>query len=571
MRRKFAITHAPTDPRSGFDDNPVGESRIVEWGRPKSRPPFPATERVTLTSRKPLAQHSGPPRRRTWCRPPQRSYTPGEGRAPYGCAAKRSAASLSAAAQPAESVGRLLLAARVALALACLRAFLALMMSFRACCAGRVAAWSMRLTARSSNVVTRAGMASPAHAALVGVGFTGQPLLVHGGVVPVVGGPGVAVIVLTRTKRSGQEPGVMNEPHTFVSSGTRLVAVLTKATTLPSAEIAGKSLLSFAWAPAESTLTSSVVAVSRSWTNTSATPLVSPGTRLVASLSKATNRPSLERAGQNCSMLAAFACAPVESTLTRSVIPVIRSLTKTSKAWFVSPTTKSSASLAKATKRPSAETTGLKLRPLPCAPEELTLTRCVFAVHPATDTPFVRQRSRTKTSVWSFVSPGTRLVASLEKATKRPSAETAGAKNPAKLSSFACAPVEDTLTRFVVPVIRSWTKTSTAPLVSRPTRLVASLENATKRPAAEMAGVKLVPFASAPAEEMLTRPVVPVSRSRTNTSVTPLVSPGTRLVASLGNATKRPSAEMAGAKLVPFASAPAEETLTRSVVPVTRS
>src|SRR5439155_101270 len=344
------------------------------WERPKSRPPFPATERVTLTSRKPLAQHSGPPRRRTWCRSPQRSYTPGEGRAPYGCAAKRSAASLSAAAQPAESVGRLLLAARVTLALACLRAFLSLTRRFRAFFAGLVAAWSTRLAARSGNVVTRAGMASPAHAALVGLGSTGQPLLVHGSLVPVVGGPGVVVIVLTRTKRSGQEPGVMNEPHTFVSSGTRLVAVLTKATTLPLAEIAGKLLPSFAWAPAESTLTRSVVAVSRSWTNTSVTPLVSTGTRLVASL---------------------------------------------------------------------------------------------------------------------------------EKATKRPSAETAGAKNPAKLSSFACAPVEDTLTRLVAPVTRSWTKMSTAPLVSRPTRLVASLAKATKRPSAEMAGVKLVPFTSAPAEETL--------------------------------------------------------------------
>src|SRR5207244_384210 len=197
----------------------------------------------------------------------------------------------------------------------------------------------------------------------VGVGSTGQPLLVHGSVVPVVGGPGVVVIVLTRTKRSGQEPGVTNEPHTFVSSGTRLLALRPKATTLPSAGLAGIAL-------------------------------------------------------RSC------ACA------------------RASKAWFAAPMRRPSASLAKPTRRPSAERTGLKLRPLPCAPEELTLTRCVFAVHPATDTPFVRQRSRTKTSVWSFVSPGTRLVASLEKATKRPSAETAGAKNPAKLSSFACAPVE---------------------------------------------------------------------------------------------------------------------------------
>ena len=41
-----------------------------------------------------------------------------------------------------------------------------------------------------------------------------------------------------------------------------------------------------------------------------------------------------------------------------------------------------------------------------------------------------------------------------------------------------------------------------------------------------------------------TRSVVPVWRSRTNTSVAPLVSPGTRLVASETKATKRPSAEI---------------------------
>src|SRR5207253_4157874 len=167
------------------------------------------------------------------------------------------------------------------------------MRSFRAFFAGLVAAWSTRLAARSSNVVTRAGMASPAHAALVGVGSTGQPL-VHGSVVPVVGGPGVVVIVLTRTKRSGQEPGVMNEPHTFVSSGTRLLAVLTKATTLPSAEIAGKELRAFACAPAEAPLTRSVVGVGRSRTKTSVEPMEWAGRRDGAAVAEARNRPSAE-------------------------------------------------------------------------------------------------------------------------------------------------------------------------------------------------------------------------------------------------------------------------------------
>ena len=48
------------------------------------------------------------------------------------------------------------------------------------------------------------------------------------------------------------------------------------------------------------------------------------------------------------------------------------------------------------------------------------------------------------------------------------------------------------------------------------------------------------------ARPTLTRRVVPVWRSRTKTSGVPLVSPGTRLVASEVKATKRPSAEIAG-------------------------
>jgi hypothetical protein len=46
------------------------------------------------------------------------------------------------------------------------------------------------------------------------------------------------------------------------------------------------------------------------------------------------------------------------------------------------------------------------------------------------------------------------------------------------------------------------------------------------------------------------------------------VSPATRFGANESKATKRPSAEIEGAPLPPFASAPAELTLTRSVVAV---
>src|SRR5437762_12760714 len=60
-------------------------------------------------------------------------------------------------------------------------------------------------------------------------------------------------------------------------------------------------------------------------------------------------------------------------------------------------------------------------------------------------------------------------------------------------------------------------------------------------------------------------------RSRTNTSVRPLVSPGTRLVADDSKATKRPSPLIAGYALVLFACLPALSTLTRSVVPVRRT
>jgi hypothetical protein len=51
---------------------------------------------------------------------------------------------------------------------------------------------------------------------------------------------------------------------------------------------------------------------------------------------------------------------------------------------------------------------------------------------------------------------------------------------------FPNRPVESALTRLVCPVWRSWTKTSRHPFESFGTRFVAKLANATKRPSAEM-------------------------------------------------------------------------------------
>src|SRR5438874_1863622 len=214
-----------------------------------------------------------------------------------------------------------------------------------------------------------------------------------------------------------------------------------------------------------------VVETISSWTNTSYARFASPATRLVAVLWNATKPPSAERAGP---ALASFPWVPSEAPLTRSVVPVCRSWTNTSVAPFVSPATRLLPVLWNATKRPSAERAGPALKPF-------TLTRSVVAVC----------RSWTNTSVARFVSPATRLVAPLWNATKRPSAaraRTAPKRPPLPLSPPAPPPA--TLTRSVLAACRSWTNTSVAPFVSPATRLVAKLSNATKRPSAESAGGK---------------------------------------------------------------------------------
>jgi hypothetical protein len=66
----------------------------------------------------------------------------------------------------------------------------------------------------------------------------------------------------------------------------------------------------------------------------------------VARLSKATNLPSALIAARNELLLA---CPPAASVLTRVTVPVIMSLTKTSRALLVSPATRLEAVLSKAT------------------------------------------------------------------------------------------------------------------------------------------------------------------------------------------------------------------------------
>src|SRR5438034_962018 len=79
----------------------------------------------------------------------------------------------------------------------------------------------------------------------------------------------------------------------LVSERTRLLAEDSKVMKLPSALIEGRPLFPpVAWAPPEATLMRSVVPVSRSLTKTSVAPLVSPATRLAASDEKATRCPS---------------------------------------------------------------------------------------------------------------------------------------------------------------------------------------------------------------------------------------------------------------------------------------
>ncbi len=91
-----------------------------------------------------------------------------------------------------------------------------------------------------------------------------------------------------------------------------------------------------------------------------------------------------------------------------------------------------------------------------------------------------------KTSLREFVSPKTRLLDSLAKPTYLPSAEIEDCVE----SEVPWVPVELTLSPDVFPVWQSWMKTSSLPLVSPTTRLLAELEKVTYRPLADMSGLE---------------------------------------------------------------------------------
>jgi hypothetical protein len=82
--------------------------------------------------------------------------------------------------------------------------------------------------------------------------------------------------------------------------------------------------------------------------------------------------------------------------------------------------------------------------------------------------------------------------------------------------------------------------------------LLAAESNATQRPSALIAGTWPAPLAWAPSGPTLTRVVVPVCPSCTKTSFAPFVSPGTSVLAEDPNATQRPSALIAGYALSKF-------------------
>src|SRR5262249_5821515 len=147
--------------------------------------------------------------------------------------------------------------------------------------------------------------------------------------------------------------------------------------------------------PSDATLTRVVVPEERSRTKTSGHPFVSPATRLLAKLLNVTKRPSAEIPGAVNER--SLPCVPSDATLTRIVrVPpgssktplpsASRSCTKVSSLPFVSPGTRLSHWLSKATKRPSAEIDGRLdpgmqvgkqngLMPSPSEPSDATLTR----------------------------------------------------------------------------------------------------------------------------------------------------------------------------------------------------
>ncbi len=329
-----------------------------------------------------------------------------------------------------------------------------------------------------------------------------------------------------------------------------MVAPEANATTFPSAVTEGENEKLSASAPSVATLTRCVVPALRSWTNTSVVPLVSPSTRSGASERNTTIEPSPEIFGWTDPLPPPTpATSPAGFLLTRSSAPVSSEATKMSFASFVSSSARLPAPEAKATSVPSAEMLGANENESASAPSGVTETRTVVA----------SVRSWTNTSVVPLVSLSTRSVAVESKATRSPSAEIDGFRPGADASS----PSEATDTRTVVLVSRSCTKTSCVPLVSPSTRFDAVETKAIAEPSSLITGPRLGPLAAVPSGAWLTRKVMPVTVSRTKMSLTLLVSPGTRLVAFDSKAINRPSPDAVGTTLRSSAWPPVESIETR--------
>src|SRR3954471_8577418 len=151
-------------------------------------------------------------------------------------------------------------------------------------------------------------------------------------------------------------------------------------------------------------------------------------------------------------------------------------------------------------------------------------------------------------------------------ATERPSPLMTGRDAGAPVDSPAGRPISPRLATVTAPVCRSFTNTSGAPLsAASDARSGAVLVNATYRPSSLIEGSLLAPVAWLPPAPVLTRSVVPVTLSWTNTSPAPLVSPGTRCASAEAKATHRPERDNDGWPLATPASTDAGglETLAR--------
>src|SRR5262249_30437982 len=117
----------------------------------------------------------------------------------------------------------------------------------------------------------------------------------------------------------------------------------------------------------------------------------------------------------------------------------------------------------------------------------------------------------------------------------------------------------------------SRTKTSSKPLVSFGTRLLANDTKLTKRPSALIVASRELSLACVPSVATDTsfvegvQPAAPTHVSRTKMFCKLLVPPGTRLVAAEVKATKRPSALIEGSREKSFACVPSPATDTSLV------